>query len=59
VGRADIDTLRTFGYTDEQIMEAVVVVGFAKFANYIAFGLGTLPDFDASKIPFASNHAAR
>ena len=59
VGRADIDTLRTFGYTDEQIMEAVVVVGFAKFANYIAFGLGTLPDFDASKISFASNHAAR
>jgi len=38
-------------------MEAVVVVGFAKFANYIAFGLGTLPDFDASKIPFANGQA--
>ena len=59
VGRADIDALHTFGYTDEQIMEAVVVVGFAKFANYIAFGLGTLPDFDTSRIPFASNQAVR
>ena len=58
VGRADIDALRTYGYSDEQIMEAVVVVGFAKFANYIAFGLGTLPDFDTSKIPFASSQAA-
>jgi uncharacterized peroxidase-related enzyme len=54
VTRADIETLRTFGYSDEQIMEAVVIVGLAKFANYIAFGLGTLPDFHNSKIPFAS-----
>jgi uncharacterized peroxidase-related enzyme len=58
VTRADIDALRTFGYTDQQIMEAVVVVGFAKFANYIAFGLGTLPDFDTSKIPFATSQTA-
>src|SRR5215469_15329725 len=58
VSRADIDALRTFGYTDQQIMEAVVVVGFAKFANYIAFGLGTLPDFDNSKIPFATSRVA-
>jgi uncharacterized peroxidase-related enzyme len=57
VTRADIETLRTFGYGDEQIMEAVVVVGLAKFANYIAFGLGTLPDFDNSKIPFARIHS--
>jgi len=58
VSRADIDALRTYGYTDQQIMEAVVVVGFAKFANYIAFGLGTLPDFDNSKIPFATSRVA-
>jgi pimeloyl-ACP methyl ester carboxylesterase len=25
---------------------AVVTVGFAKFANFVAFGLGTAPDFD-------------
>jgi hypothetical protein len=58
VTRADVDALRTFGYADQQIMEAVVVVGLAKFANYIAFGLGTLPDFDTSKIPFANSQAA-
>jgi uncharacterized peroxidase-related enzyme len=57
ISRADIDALRTFGYSEEQIMEAVVVVGLAKFANYIAFGLGTLPDFDISKIPFANGQA--
>ena len=33
IARQDIDALRTYGFSDEQIMEAVVVVGFAKFAN--------------------------
>src|SRR6204780_2963706 len=46
----DIDALRTFGYSDEQILETVVLVGLAKFSNYVAFGLGTLPDFDSIKI---------
>jgi len=50
VSRADIDGLRTYGYNDEQIMEAVLMVGLAKFANYTAFGLGTVPDFDSSKV---------
>src|SRR5437879_13220598 len=27
----DVDVLRTYGYTDEQILEAVVVVSWAKF----------------------------
>jgi hypothetical protein len=26
-------------------LETVIMVGLAKFANYIAFGLGTVPDF--------------
>jgi uncharacterized peroxidase-related enzyme len=50
VARGDIDGLRTYGYSDQQIMEAVVMVGLAKFANFIAFGLGTVPDFDSSKV---------
>jgi uncharacterized peroxidase-related enzyme len=50
VSRRDIDGLRTYGFTDEQILEAVVTVGFAKFANFVAFGLGTVPDFDSSKV---------
>jgi uncharacterized peroxidase-related enzyme len=46
----DADALRTYGYTDEQILEAVLVVSWAKFANFTAFGLGTLPDFDTLQI---------
>jgi uncharacterized peroxidase-related enzyme len=45
VGLHDVDALRTFGFSDQQIMETVVVVGFAKFANFVSFGLGTVPDF--------------
>jgi uncharacterized peroxidase-related enzyme len=52
IGSQDVDTLRTYGYTDQQILEAVVLVGLAKFSNFVAFGLGTVPDFDASKIVF-------
>jgi uncharacterized peroxidase-related enzyme len=54
VSRRDIDALRTYGFSDEQILEAVVIVGFAKFANFISLGLGTVPDFDSSKIHLAS-----
>jgi uncharacterized peroxidase-related enzyme len=49
ISKRDIDTLRTYGYTDEQIMEAVLMVGLAKFANFVSFGLGTAPDFDPSQ----------
>jgi uncharacterized peroxidase-related enzyme len=48
--RHDVDALRTYGFYDQQIMEAVVTVGFAKFSNYVAFGLGTVPDFDSSRV---------
>ena len=50
VTKRDIDVLRTYGYNDQQIMEAVVMVGLAKFANFVSFGLGTSPDFDPSRI---------
>ena len=50
IARQDIDDLRTYGFSDEQIMETVVVVGFAKFSNFVAFGLGTVPDFDSARI---------
>lgn len=50
LSRPDIDALRTYGFSDEQILETVVMVGVAKFANFISFGLGTVPDFDSSKI---------
>jgi uncharacterized peroxidase-related enzyme len=50
IGSADVETLRTFGFSEQQILEACVLVGFAKFANVVAFGLGTVPDFSNSKI---------
>ena len=42
----DIEVLRTFGFTEEQILEAVLTVGVTKFANFVAFGLGATPDFE-------------
>ena len=53
IDRSDVDRLRKFGFNDQQIMEAVVVVGFAQFANTVAFGLGTLPDFRNATIEAA------
>ncbi len=59
VSHSDIDTLRTFGYNDEQIMEAVLIVGLAKFANYVSFGLGTVPDFNNTKIALRKPETAQ
>jgi len=42
----DIDDLKTYGFDDQQILEAVMCVGLAKWANYIGFGLGTVPDYE-------------
>lgn len=47
VSSHDIDGLRTYGFSDDQIREAVATVGFSKFANFVAFGLGTVPDFES------------
>jgi len=58
VSQADVDALRTYGYTDEQILEAVLVVGMAKLANFAAFGLGTVPDFDSSNVRLGEEAAS-
>ena len=50
VSRRDIDALHTYGYSDEQILEAILVVGLAKYANCVSFGLGTVPDFNVSPV---------
>jgi len=50
VNSADMDELRAHGFADEHILEMVIMVGLAKFANFVAFGLGTVPDFDASTV---------
>jgi uncharacterized peroxidase-related enzyme len=41
----DIDDLRSYGFGDQQILEAVACVGLAKLANCVGFGLGTVPDY--------------
>ncbi len=45
ITRDDIDNLRPYGFSDQAILEAVMCVGLAKFANYVGFGLGTVPDY--------------
>jgi uncharacterized peroxidase-related enzyme len=57
VNRPDVEALRKFGFNDQQILEAIVTVGFAQFANTVAFGLGTVPDFRNQKIESALGYA--
>ena len=45
VTQEDIDDLKAYGFDDQQILEAVMCVGLAKWANCIGFGLGTVPDY--------------
>ena len=41
----DVESLRKSNFTDEQILEAVLMVGLAQLLNCIQMGLGTEPDF--------------
>jgi uncharacterized peroxidase-related enzyme len=50
IERRDIETLRTYGFTDRQIVEAIAMVGLSKFSTTVSFGLGTVPDFDSSRV---------
>jgi uncharacterized peroxidase-related enzyme len=50
---SDVEALRTYGFSEQQILEAVLIVGWAKFANTVAFGLGTVPDFHNARIQAA------
>lgn len=59
VSQADIEGLRTYGFTDQQILDAVLCVGLAKFANYIGFGLGTVPDFKTLQLDLSKSVAAK
>lgn len=47
ITQEDIDDLRTYGFGDQAILETVLCVGLAKFANYVGFGLGTVPDYQS------------
>lgn len=42
---SDVESLRQSNFNDEQILEAVLVVGLTQLLNCIQVGLGTEPDF--------------
>lgn len=41
----DVESLRKSGFNDEQILEAVLMVGLTQMLNCLQMGLGTEPDF--------------
>ena len=53
----DIEALRTHGFTNQHILEAVVVTALNNFFNTLQMGLGTTPDlvpirvFDPKEVP--------
>jgi RNA polymerase sigma-70 factor, ECF subfamily len=44
-GPSDVELLRKQGFTEEQIVEAVVTTSFAAFLHILQLGLGAKPDF--------------
>ena len=58
INKTDVDDLHTYGYDDEQILETILMVGLAKFANLVSSGLGTGPDFDSSRLKFPTKEAS-
>jgi RNA polymerase sigma-70 factor (ECF subfamily) len=42
----DWTKLRTHAYTDEDILEAVVITALTNFLNTVQFGIGAVPDFE-------------
>jgi RNA polymerase sigma-70 factor (ECF subfamily) len=49
-GAADIDSLRNHGFSDPQIVEAVVMSSLTSFLNTLQMGLGTTPDFRPRRV---------
>ncbi len=48
--RNDIEALRSHGFTDEHILEAVVVIALNNFFNTLQMGLGTTPDSEPRRV---------
>jgi uncharacterized peroxidase-related enzyme len=44
VGRGDLEALRTAGYMDEQLVDAVQCIGYFNFINRVLDGLGVDPE---------------
>lgn len=50
----DVDELRTWNFTEEQILESIAVVALSNFSNFLQMGLGFEPDFE---VPVAFQQA--
>ena len=50
VGRADIDRLQRHGFTDEQILESIVMTALTSYLNTLQMGLGTVSDFEPKRV---------
>ena len=44
--REDVDRLRGHGFTEEQVLESVVMTALTNFLNTLQMGLGVEPDFE-------------
>jgi RNA polymerase sigma-70 factor (ECF subfamily) len=51
LSREDITVLQDQGFTDESILEAILVTGLTGFFCTLSTGLGVLPDFEPRAIP--------
>ena len=46
----DLDALRKCGFTEPQILEAILTAGLANFLNTLQSGLGAVPDFAPRRV---------
>ena len=56
LAQADFDTLRTFGFDDRHIQEAILMTAIARYANTVAFGFGAVPDFQNERTDFSKRN---
>ena len=49
-GMFDLEALRKLGFTQPQLLEAIVTSGLANFLNTLQFGLGAVPDFAPRRV---------
>lgn len=51
ISETDVAELRSQNYTDEAILETILVTALARFLCTLSEGLGTEPDFEPPKLP--------
>src|SRR5260370_11532156 len=49
-GRKDIDRLQSYGFTEEHVLEAVVVTALNNFINTLQMGVGATPDVKPQRV---------